>query len=148
MIEGLRCKKQYIGETKRILRERFKEYRKATNNPNHSDATAVVSTHFNLPGHCAKDMRIIPLELQRPSNNGSRRKAREAYPIERGEILSPDGINRRHDVNKRGSSLDVNYFCIFQLLYMYPMDRYIGHIYSYMYSSYHHFCLRSNLNFL
>ena len=83
MIECLRCKKQYIGETKRMLRERFKEHRQATNNPNHSNATAAVPTHFNLPGHSSKDMRLIPLELQRPSNNGSRRKAREAYLIER-----------------------------------------------------------------
>ena len=49
MIECLRCKKQYIGETKRMLRERFKEQRQATNNPNHSNATAAVPTHFDLP---------------------------------------------------------------------------------------------------
>ena len=76
MIECVRSKKQYIGESKRVLRERFKEHRQATNNPNHSNATAAVPTHFNLPGHFAKDMRLIPLELQRPSNNVSRRKKR------------------------------------------------------------------------
>ena len=32
MIQCKRCKKQYIGETKRTLRERFKEHRQATNN--------------------------------------------------------------------------------------------------------------------
>ena len=58
MIECVRCKKQYIGETKRMLRERFKEHRQATNNPNHSNATAAVPTHFNLPGRSAKDMRF------------------------------------------------------------------------------------------
>ena len=99
MIECLRCKKQYIGETKRMLRERFKEHRQATNNPNHSNATAAVPTHFNLPGHSSKDMRLIPLELQRPSNNGSRRKAREAYLIERGRTLFPNGLNRRNHVS-------------------------------------------------
>ena len=46
MIECLRCKKQYIGETKRMLRERFKEHRQATNNPNYSNATAAVPTHL------------------------------------------------------------------------------------------------------
>ena len=97
MIECLRCKKQYIGETKRMLRERFKEHRQATNNPNHSNATAAVPTHFNLPGHSSKDMRLIPLELQRPSNNGSRRKAREAYLIERERTLFPNGLNRRNE---------------------------------------------------
>ena len=77
MIECLRCKKHYIGETKRMLRDRFKEHRQATFNPDHSNATAAVPTHFNLPGHSSEDMRLIPLELQRPSNNGSRRKARK-----------------------------------------------------------------------
>ena len=65
--------------------------------PNHSNATAAVPTHFNLPGHSSKDMRLIPLELQRPSSNGSRRKAREAYLIERGRTLSPNGLNRRNE---------------------------------------------------
>ena len=80
MIQFVRCKKQYIGETKRMLPERFEEHRQAmaTTNVNHSNATAAVPTHFNLPGHSAKDMTLIPLELQRPSNNGSRREAREA----------------------------------------------------------------------
>ena len=31
---------QYIGETKRNLRERLKEHRQAINNPNHSNAAA------------------------------------------------------------------------------------------------------------
>ena len=67
MIECLRCKKQYIGETKRMLRERFKEHRQATNNPNHADAKLMPQQQFphtsTRPGHCAKDMRLIPLEL-------------------------------------------------------------------------------------
>ena len=110
-----------------MLLERFKEHRQATNDPNHSDATAAVPTHFNLPGHCAKDMRLIPLELQRSSNNGSRRKAREAYLVERGKILSPQMALT--------DKMDVNYFCFFLLLYMYPVDRSIDHIYSYMHSN-------------
>ena len=46
MIECKRCKKQYIGETKRTLRERFTEYRQATNNP--SDANVSAAT-FHQP---------------------------------------------------------------------------------------------------
>ena len=72
MIECLRCKKQYIGETKRMLRERFKEHRKATNKPNHSNATAALPTHFNLPGHSSKrhevnSSRITTAQQQRIS---------------------------------------------------------------------------------
>ena len=51
MIECKRCKKQYIGETKRTLRERFTEHRQATNNPSHANASAAVPTHFSLPDH-------------------------------------------------------------------------------------------------
>ena len=96
MIECQKYKKQYIGETKRTLRERFTEHRQATNNPSHANATAAVPTHFNLPDHSIKDMKLIPLELQ-PTNNASRRKAREAYLIEKGQTLTPHGINRRNE---------------------------------------------------
>ena len=80
MIECERCKKQYIGEPKRTLRERFTEHRQATINPGHANASAAVPTHFNLPDHSIEDMTPIPLELQ-PTLNISRRKAREARPI-------------------------------------------------------------------
>ena len=78
-----------------MLRERFKEHRQATNNSNHADATAAVPSHFNLPGHCAKDMRLIPLEYDPVTTDPE--KAREAYLIERGKTLSPGGINRRNE---------------------------------------------------
>ena len=96
MIECKKCKKQYIGETKRSLRERFTEHRQATNNSDHANASAAVPTHFNLPSHSVKDMLLIPLELQ-VTNNPSRRKAREAYFIQRGQTLTPYGINRRNE---------------------------------------------------
>ena len=97
MIECKKCTKQYIGETKRTIRERFTEHRLATNNPHHANSTAAVPTHFNLPGHSSADMRLIPLELQ-PTINASRRKARETFLIQyRGKTLSPEGINRKNE---------------------------------------------------
>ncbi len=96
MIECNKCKKQYIGETKRSIRERFAEHRQATNNPILANASAAVPTHFNLPDHSIQDLTLIPLELQ-PTNNASRRKAREAYLIHRGQTLAPNGINRRNE---------------------------------------------------
>ena len=77
----------------RMFPERFKGHKQATKNPNHSNATAAVLTHFTLPGHCAVvDMRFIPLEVAATANNNeSRRKERQAYLIERGKTLSPDG---------------------------------------------------------
>jgi len=41
-------------------------------------------------------MTLISLELQ-PTNNASRRKAGEAYLIQKGQTLTPDGINRRNE---------------------------------------------------
>ena len=51
---------------------------------------------YHVPDHSIKDMKLIPLELQ-PTNNASRRKAREAYFIEKGQTLTPHGINRRNE---------------------------------------------------
>ena len=96
MIECKKCNKQYIGETKRTLRERFSEHRQATNNPLHANTAAGVPSHFHLPGHSITDMGLIPLELQ-PTPSASRWKAREAYLIHRGQTISPDGINRRNE---------------------------------------------------
>ena len=56
MIECKKCKKHYIRETKRSLRERFTELRQATNNSDHASASAAVPTHFNLPSQSVKDM--------------------------------------------------------------------------------------------
>ena len=96
MIACKRCKKPYIGETKHTLRERFTEHRQVTNNPSHTNASAAVPTHFNLLDHSMEDMTLIPLELQ-PTLNTSRRKAREAYLIHRGQTLEPNGMNRRDE---------------------------------------------------
>ena len=63
--------------------ERFTEHRQATNNPNHSNASAAVPTHFNLLVHLIADIRVMPLELQ-SSKNTAHRKAREVYLIESG----------------------------------------------------------------
>ena len=62
-------------------------------NPGHANAS---TTHFNFPDHSIEDMALIPLELQ-PTLNTSRRKAREAYLIHRGQTLEPKGMNRRNE---------------------------------------------------
>ena len=81
---------------KRTLRKRFTEHKQATNNPLHANATAAVPFHFNLPGHSITDIKLIPLELQ-PTHSTSLCKAQEAYLIDRGNTLSPGGINRRNE---------------------------------------------------
>ena len=43
-----KCPLQYIGETKRMIRERFAEYRGYVNTKNQSKTTGA---HFNTRGH-------------------------------------------------------------------------------------------------
>ena len=49
----------YIGETERMLRERFAELRGYVNTQNISKTTGA---HFNSKGHSVSDMRITILE--------------------------------------------------------------------------------------
>ena len=96
MIECKKCKKQYIGETKRTLRKRFTEHRQATNNQSHANAEAAVPSYFTTPGHSSSDMILFPLEML-PTNDTFRRKAREAYSIFKEKTLPPLGLNRRNE---------------------------------------------------
>ena len=62
-----------------------------------ANATAAVLSHCNQPGHSIADMELILLELQPTLSMARRGKAREAYLIDRGKTLSPDGLNRRNE---------------------------------------------------
>ena len=50
---------QYIGETERMLKERFSEHKGYVSTQNISKATGA---HFNSKGHSVSDMRITVLE--------------------------------------------------------------------------------------
>ena len=95
MIHCLRCNKQYIGETKRRLKDRFKEHRRPVNRPTPSSRPTAhaVSDHFLSDNHSPNDIELIPLELIHSSRDALR-KARDCVPyiIERGQTLEPKGI--------------------------------------------------------
>ena len=74
VIQCNHCHKQYIGETKRRLKDPLQPVDKQTN----SSKPTTVSEHFLCNNHNATDMQLIPLELVK-SNRDSVRKAREAY---------------------------------------------------------------------
>ena len=76
-----KCGKQYIGETKRHLHQRFGECRSSILNYGHFPNSTPVSEHFNQADHSINDVLLIPLELIR-SNRDSVRKAREAHLID------------------------------------------------------------------
>ncbi len=96
MIQCSRCNLQYIGETKRQLRQRFNDHRKI-DKPNCKSKPTSAAEHFLLtPNHSPRDMQLIPLE-KLTSNRDSIRKAREATLILRAGTLEPRGLNRRDE---------------------------------------------------
>ena len=52
--------------------------------------------HLLSSNHTANDMQLIPIE-KIFSNRDSIRKAREAFLIEKGRTLDPDGLNIREE---------------------------------------------------
>ena len=98
IIECKKCGKQYTGETKRHLHQRFGEHRRSILNYGHFSNPTPVSEHFNQADHSINDVLLIPLELIH-SNRDSVRKAREAHLIDKAMTLEPQGINRRDELN-------------------------------------------------
>ena len=96
MVQCNNCHKQYIGETKSRLKDRFNKQRRPVDKQTNSSKPTTVSEHFLCNNHNATDMQLIPLELVQ-SNRDSVRKAREAYLIERGQTLEPQGLNKKDE---------------------------------------------------
>ena len=90
MIQCNPCHKQYIGENKRRLKDRFIEHSKPVNKQTNSSKPTTISENVLCNNHNATDMQLIPLELVKSIRN-SVRKAREAYLIERGQTHEPHG---------------------------------------------------------
>ena len=100
MIQCNRCHLQYIGETKRRLKDRFNEHRGTIDNPDTKSkpTTCTAAEHFlTAPNHTANDMQLIPIEKVF-SNRDSVRKAREAFLISKGRSLLPHGLNIREEL--------------------------------------------------
>ena len=97
MIQCTKCNLQYIGETKRRLKDRFNEHRRPIINPFCSYTHTAVSRHFLTSGHAEDHLILIPLE-QLHTSRDSIRKAREAFLIHRGKTLEPAGLNRRDEM--------------------------------------------------
>ena len=65
LIECKKCGKQYIGETKRHLHQRFGEHRHSILNYGHFPNPIPVSEHFSQADHSISDVLLNPLELIR-----------------------------------------------------------------------------------
>ena len=87
MIQCKHWHKQYIGETKHRLNDRFIEHRRPVHDKKtNSSKPTTVSEHFLCNNHKATHIRLIPLELVKSYRDGVR-KAREAYAVERGQLI-------------------------------------------------------------
>ena len=97
MVQCNRCNLQYIGETKRRLKDRFNEHRRAVDKTNIKSKPTTVSEHFlSHSNHSHTDMQLIPLEKIHSSRD-SVRKARESHLIDKAMTLEPHGVNRRDE---------------------------------------------------
>ena len=77
MIECLKCKQRYIGESKRSLKSRLADHRGYINKEQTDTATGA---HFNQPGHSLSDLSVTILEISRKEDD-IYRKEREKYFI-------------------------------------------------------------------
>ena len=91
------CFLQYIGESKRRLKERFNEHRRTLDNANTKSKPTAVAEHFlSSPHNISKDMQLIPIE-KIFSNKDSIRKAKEAFLISKDRTIDPNGRNIRKE---------------------------------------------------
>ena len=128
MIQCNHCSKQYIGETKRRLKDRFNEHRRPVDNPSNISKPTTVSEHFLTNDHSANDITLIPLELTK-SNRDSVRKAREAYLIERGKTLEPLGINKKDEMYYR-----LYFFSLLSFIFLFRIS-FNHHFYGFCFQS-------------
>ena len=74
---------KYIGETKRRLKDKFNEHRRAVDKTNIKSKPTTLSEHFLPPSnHSHTDMQLIPLERIHSSSD-SVRKARKSHLIDK-----------------------------------------------------------------
>ena len=91
------CHLQYIGQTKRLLKDRFNKHRRPLLNPTGNYTHTAVSEHFLTSNHSDNHMLLISIEKLK-NGRDSFRKAREAHLIHKAETIEPLGINKRNDL--------------------------------------------------
>ena len=87
LIQCRLCNLQYIGETKRRLKDRFNEHRRPILNPTGNYIHAAVSEHLLTGDHSDNHMLLIPIEKLK-NGRDSFRIARKAHLIYKARQLS------------------------------------------------------------
>jgi hypothetical protein len=86
LITCTKCKKQYIGQTQRRLKDRLNAHRSNVN----KKVSTSVGIHFNYLGHSFLNLRITPIEKV---DNINLRLEREKFWIKKLKTKYPDGLN-------------------------------------------------------
>ena len=89
VIECIKCKKQYVGETENALHIRMNGHR---SDIKHRRLEKPVATHFNSEGHSLEDLSIVVIE-QIHREEANFRKAKESHWIQTLRSLVPGGLN-------------------------------------------------------
>ena len=91
MIQCKRCNLQYIGKTKRRLKDRFNEHRRTVDNSQSKSEPTGAAKHFMYSrDHIANDMQLIPIEKVSSDQDLG---ARETYFKQKGKTIHPYGLN-------------------------------------------------------
>jgi hypothetical protein len=84
---------QYVGETGKQLKERFKQHLDCVRSQNENLNKTAVGEHFNLPGHSVANMKVSVIENCR-QESAMYRKCRESFFINKFETKHL-GLNRK-----------------------------------------------------
>ena len=89
MVQCNRCNLQYIGETKRRLKDRFNEHRRAVDKTKVKSKPTTVSEHFlSHSNYSHTGMQLFSLEKIRSSPD-SVRKVRKSHLTDKAMTLEP-----------------------------------------------------------
>ena len=91
VIVCLKCGELYVGETGRMLAERFREH---LGDVRHARPNKEVAAHFNLPGHSLDDISVTGVLTR---SEMSQRRLLETKLIRRLGTLLPQGMNQEED---------------------------------------------------
>ena len=87
MVQCTKCNLQYIGETKRRLKDRFNEHRLAVDKPNTICKPTTVSEHFLTANHSAS-YTLLEFRNSTPL---------ESFPYNQSITLEPNVLNKRDE---------------------------------------------------
>ena len=74
-VQTLCCHKQYMGETKKIFKDRINEHRRPVDMPTNISKRTTVSEHFLTDHQTINDISLIPLEYRKLEKHISSQKA-------------------------------------------------------------------------